>query len=120
MHPGQTKASLPDVRRVESAAIIDHLEAEPAKVVDKANHDPTRVRVALDIVQRFLSDSEDDQLVLRGQPQRVAFHLQSHTDPTSPGQVSEQPIQRRHQPQIVQHRGAQGSAETPDTVDGPL
>jgi hypothetical protein len=64
---------LPHVRRVESAAVIEHLEAEPATVVGKMNHNPTRMRVLLNVVQRLLRYSEDHQLLLGIQPQTIAF-----------------------------------------------
>lgn len=44
--------------RVESASVIDHLEAELAGVAGETDHDPTSVSVVLDVVQRFLRDAD--------------------------------------------------------------
>ena len=57
------------MRGVQSAAVIDHLEAEWAWVVGEVDHDRTRAGVVFDVVQRFLRDSEDDQLLFGVQPQ---------------------------------------------------
>lgn len=49
--------------RVEPAAVIDHLEGERAGVISEPDHHSTRMRVVFDVVQGFLGDSENDQLV---------------------------------------------------------
>ena len=88
-HPGRPQAAFPNLPRVESAAVIDHLETESAGVVGEADHDPPRCRVAFDVVYRFLRDSEDDQFLLGVQPQMIVLYLQRRADPGASGQVRE-------------------------------
>jgi len=97
---------LPDVQGIESAAVIDDLETESAVAIGKTGHDPTCHRVVLDVVKRFLRDSEDDQLLLGVQPQTIALFFKRRANPAAVGQVRDQPFQRWHQPQIVQNRRA--------------
>lgn len=102
----------------EALAVIGDLEIDPATTAPQLHPDLANVTgVLFDVVQAFLSDT----IQRRGQ-HRLAFAaveigLEVNADGFALYQVRTEALQGRHQPQIVEHAGAQVVGQPPQILN---
>ncbi|GMA22459.1 hypothetical protein GCM10025864_02180 [Luteimicrobium album] len=107
--------------RLETDAVVAHVEHDDVREVREGHPDPGRVRVLRDVRQRFLGDTEERRPDVVGQGQDGARDLDLHRDPRRagpPDRVLRERLAERGALELLGPQGPHGPARLRQALPG--
>src|SRR6266511_2839386 len=109
-HPGDPE---PAVRLAEHEAVpvVAHAQLQAVAVAAQAHPDVLGARMADHVRERLLGDPIGDELDLRPDIREIALGVEARLDAGLVSEFFDRSGERRLQPHVVEHRGAQGASQ---------